>query len=102
MLRPVTPIGATGSTFSQVADSATNVTLLAANGARLGAIITNTSSAVLLIRLDGSAATTAAYSARLAASGGSYEVPFGYTGIITGIWASDPGDGNANITEFTA
>lgn len=102
MLRPVTPVGATRATFSQVADNASNVTLLTANGGRLGAIVTNTSSAVLFIRLDGGAATTGAYSARLAASGGSYEVPFGYAGIITGIWASDPGDGNANITEFTA
>jgi hypothetical protein len=101
MLNPKTEIGARIATFTQVADSATNVTLLAANPARVGAIITNTSSAVLQIRMDGSAATTAANSARIAASGGSYEVPFQYYGIITGIWASDPGDGNANITEFT-
>lgn len=102
MLNPKTEIGATASAFTQVADSATSVTLLAANPARIGAIITNTSSAILHIRMDGSAATTAANSAQVAASGGSYEVPFQYHGIITGIWATDPGDGNANITAFTA
>jgi hypothetical protein len=102
MLNPKTEVGARNATFTQVADSATSVTLKAANPARVGAIITNTSSAVLLVRCDGNAATTAAYTARLAASGGSFEVPFQYHGIITGIWASDPGDGNANVTEFTA
>lgn len=102
MINPVTPVGATRSSFAQVPDSASNVTLLAANGARVGATIVNTSSAVLFARMDGSPATTGAYSARIAVSGGYYEVPAGYTGIITGIWATDPGDGNANVTEFTA
>jgi hypothetical protein len=102
MLSPVTPVGATRSSFTQVADNAASTTLLAANASRLGAIITNTSSAILFIRLDGGTVTTANYSHRIAASGGSYEVPFQHTGAITGIWASDPGDGNANITDFTA
>ena len=32
---------------------------------------------------------------------GYYEVPFGYTGQLTGIWATDPGDGAARVTEIT-
>jgi hypothetical protein len=32
---------------------------------------------------------------------GYYEVPFGYTGQLTGIWASDPNDGSARVTEIT-
>ena len=30
-----------------------------------------------------------------------WEAPFGFTGRVDGIWASDPGDGAARITEFT-
>lgn len=91
--------GSTG-TVTSVADNAASVTVLAANAARKGAIIRNTSSAVLNLNLAASAATVAAAQIALA-SGASYEVPFGYKGEIRGIWTTDPGDGQANIVEFT-
>ena len=83
-----------------VADNAASVTLLAANAARLGATIVNDSSARLYVKF-GATATTASYTVSLGQHA-YLEVPFGYTGIIDGIWASDPGDGAARITEFTA
>jgi hypothetical protein len=30
-----------------------------------------------------------------------FEVPFGYTGRIDGIWQTDPGDGAARVCEYT-
>lgn len=86
------------STQSTVADSATNVTLLAANAKRTGATIFNDSTATLYVKL-GATATTTSYTTKVV-TGALYELPFGYTGQVDGIWASDPGDGAARITEF--
>jgi hypothetical protein len=93
------PRPATG-TVSVVADNAASVTVLASNANRLGAIITNDSSALLFLKAGATASTTS-YTVALYQYG-SWQVPFGYTGIIDGIWASDPGDGAARVTEFTA
>ena len=87
------------SSVTSVADSATNVTLLAANTARLGATIWNSSTAVLFVKL-GATASASSFTVQLI-PGAYYEVPFGYRGIIDGIWASDPGTGAAVITELT-
>jgi hypothetical protein len=98
----VSPVNEGGSigTVTSVGDDAASVTLLAANAGRKGAIIRNTSSAVLNLHLRASAATVATAQVALA-SGASYEIPFGYKGEIRGIWTTDPGDGQANIVEFT-
>lgn len=85
---------------TSVADNAASVTLLASNANRRGATIFNDSSALLYVLLGSGPATTTTYTARLY-SQGYYEVPAGYTGIIVGIWASDPNDGAARITELT-
>lgn len=88
------------ATLTSVGDSATSVTLLAANGRRRGASIVNASTATLYVNLSGGTATaTTAHSVQLT-TGAYFEVPFGYTGAITGIWASDAG-GSANMTEYT-
>lgn len=84
---------------TSVNDSLTNVTLKAANPSRKGLTITNDSSARLYIKL-GATATTTSYTVTLAQYG-YYEVPFGYTGIVDGIWAADPNDGGARVTELT-
>jgi len=87
------------ATTTQVADSASSVQILAANTSRLGATIFNDSTAALYVKM-GTTASATDYTIRLI----QYEyfkVPFGYTGRIDGIWASDPGDGAARITEFT-
>lgn len=88
--------GATG-TSTNVASSATNVTLLASNSNRLGATIFNDSTQILFVKL-GATASAASFTARLT-SNGYYEVPFNYTGIIDGIWAN--ANGSARITEIT-
>lgn len=90
---------ATG-TNSSVADNAASTTILASNTARIGATVYNDSSATLYLLLGSTAASTTNYTCRVA-SMGYYEVPFGYTGQLTGIWATDPGDGAARVTEIT-
>jgi hypothetical protein len=89
-------------TLSNVSGSASSVTVLAANTARKGATIVNDSTALLYLKF-GSSASTSSYTVVLAGAASApfayYEVPFGYTGIITGIWASAAG--NARVTEVT-
>ena len=85
------------ATLSNVSSSATNVTVLAANTARLGASVVNDSTQVLYLKM-GTTASTTSYTVKLAA-GAYYEVPFGYTGILDGLWAS--ANGSARVTELT-
>lgn len=88
------------ATLTTVASSATSVGILAANPARRGASIVNASTAILYLSLtsaNNDATTTTDHSVQLPTLA-YYEVPFGYTGPIRGIWAS--ANGSANITEF--
>ena len=82
---------------TNVASSAANVNLLALNLNRLGAMIYNDSTATLYIKL-GTTASLTSYTVQVAPLG-YYEVPYGYTGNIDGIWSS--ANGNARITELT-
>ena len=80
-----------------MARSNTSVTIVAANANRKGVTITNDTSAFLYIRFGSGASTSSDYSIRM--TGNSYiEIPFYYTGQITGIWASI-GAGSALVTE---
>lgn len=95
----ITRLPTSSAAITSVASSASSVTLLAANTARKGASIQNTSTAILYVLLSsGTATATTSHSVQMA-SNTYYEVPFGYTGAITGIWAS--ANGSANMTEFT-
>lgn len=85
-------------TQSSVASSATNVTVLALNANRLGATVYNDSTQILYLKLGATASTTS-HTIQMAA-GSYYEVPFAYTGIIDGLWAS--ANGNARVTEVAA
>jgi hypothetical protein len=85
------------ATLSNVNASASSVTLLAANTARLGATIVNDSTVTLYVKFGATASTTS-YTVKLLA-GAYYEVPFGYYGIIDGISAS--ATGVIRITEIT-
>jgi len=86
---------------SSVAENLSNVTLLAANAARLGATIFNeTVSSNLLLKLGVTASTTS-YTVKLT-PGAYYEVPYRYTGQIDGIWDVADAGGSARITELTA
>lgn len=87
---------------TQVAGSASAVVLLPPNSGRRGASIVNDSSAVLYILCaENVTVSSSIYTIALAAKvtvGSYYEIPYGYRGTITGIWASAAG--NAIITEF--
>lgn len=87
---------ATGTT-SNVAGSATSVTILAANVARIGAVIFNDSTADLRVKF-GTTASSTSFTVKLSQDA-TLEVPANYTGIIDGIW--DTATGNARVTEIT-
>lgn len=85
------------SDVTSVAGSVSNVTLLASNASRIGATISNDSTSNLFLKLGAIAASTS-YTVKLSTDD-FFEVPFGYTGIIDGIWSVASGD--ARITELT-
>lgn len=85
------------ATQTSVASSATSVTLLAANANRIGVSIFNDSTQILYVLPGSAAASATAHSVQVAA-GGYYQVPFGYTGQINGIWAAAAGA--ARVTEW--
>lgn len=85
------------ATLSNVASSATSVTLLAANSARIGAMIYNDSTQSVYVKF-GTTASSTSFTVLLATNT-YYEIPAGYTGRIDGIWAS--ANGNARVTEIT-
>jgi hypothetical protein len=94
-------VSASSATVTSVADNAASTQLLAANANRIGWAITNTSSAVLYLKFGSGATTTTSYTKRLVQYADAGQGPIGlYTGAIYGIWASDPGDGAANCTEW--
>jgi hypothetical protein len=80
----------------------TTKTLLPANPYRTGASFYNNASQVLYISLVAPATENSAAAMLAPASGtlgGYYELPYGYTGPVYGIWAAT-GTGKVNITEF--
>lgn len=79
-----------------VASSATVVTISEASGAWKGRSILNHSTQILYLKM-GTGASATDHSIALA-SGAYFEVPFGYSGIITGLWAS--ANGHARVTEY--
>ncbi|MBD2202757.1 hypothetical protein H6G33_17920 [Calothrix sp. FACHB-1219] len=85
------------STPTSVNSSASSVTILEANVTRKGATIWNNSTATLYIEF-GATASASAFTAKLLA-GGYYEVPFNYTGVISGIWSA--ANGAALVRELT-
>lgn len=91
---------ADAATLTQVNSSNTSQTILASNANRIGALIFNTDANNLYLAFTASAATTSAFTVKIAA-GGYYEFPQPvYRGQVTGIWDVD-GSGAAVITELT-
>lgn len=89
--RPATGAG------TSIANSTTSFTILAANANRKGASIFQEGSGNLFIFL-GNGVSLTNYTARVITNA-LYEIPFGYTGIITGI--SSTTNGSVRITELT-
>lgn len=88
---------------SDVAGSATSVTILATNASREGATVfneqpTDGSGETLYLLLEAAVASTTNYTVQMAPNT-YYEVPFGYTGEIRGIWGA--ATGTARVTELT-
>lgn len=88
------------STRTQVADTASDTQLIAANTARKKVIIYNDSTAALYIGFGATAVTTSNYTAIIYPNG-YFEDTYSLD-QIRGIWASDPNTGGAKITELTA
>ena len=88
----------TTSSLSNVSGSATSVTVLALNANRRGGSIYNDSTATLYLKLGATASTTS-FTVKMYADD-YYEIPFWYTGIIAGIWAS--ATGSARVTEVSS
>lgn len=85
------------SVTSSVAGSTSSVQLLASNTARLGATIYNDSMTFLYVKL-GTLASSTDFTVKLFPLA-YYEIPFGYTGEIDGIWSTAVG--HARIDELT-
>lgn len=91
-------VKSSNSSLTSVTASILNVILLSSNANRLGATIWNdTDTAILYLKL-GTTASTSSYTVKLFPSG-YYEIPYGYTGTISGIW--DDIIGNARVDELT-
>lgn len=99
----VEPVASATQVVTGVAQSVADVVLKAANANRIGITIANdtTSSAILYVRVGGTAATVASGGYTVAIQpGGYWEAPFRPTTAIHGIWGG-AGPGFANVTEFT-
>ena len=89
-------LGDTGAA-SSVAISATSVTLVSSNTARKEVIIRNDTNQDLYVAHGGTATLSSAVKLK---KGDTY-IEDKYTGVISGIWDSASGGGNAQITEIT-
>lgn len=90
---------ADNAAVSAVTDLDTVQTLMAANEDRKGFSIFNDSAAILYVKLGASASLTD-FSFRIVPQGYYETSILNYTGIVTGIWASNQ-SGSARITEYT-
>ena len=89
--------GAATASATIVASANTDTVLLAANAARKGSTIYNSSTSRLRVALGATVSATS-FTALLE-GGGYYETPFAFNGTIHGIW--ETANGNALITELT-
>lgn len=94
----VEPENAPTASQASVASSAASVTLRAASAARKGLAIYNDSTAQLFLLLGAGPASATAFTIEMDPSS-YYEVPFNYTGIVTGVWSAV--DGAARVTEVS-
>jgi hypothetical protein len=92
-VRETSTTGATPTTF----DSTSYATISASNANRKGLAIFNEGAGLLYVTLGTSTTTSSLYTVRLSA-GDYYEVPFGYTGLVGGIFATA---GTARVTQVS-
>jgi len=94
-IRP--PNSTTGGTGPTDFTSTSYGTIATASTGRLGCTIFNSGPGTLHVLLGTATASTSVFTARLSA-GDYYEVPFNYTGLIGGIFATA---GTAEVTEVS-
>lgn len=87
----------TAAAATAVSAATSTTTILAANSARDGASIWNASTATLYLEMGDTVSSTD-FAVALG-SGDYFEVPYNYTGIITGVWTAV--NGNAMVREYT-
>lgn len=73
--------------------------ILASNVNRLGGSVFNDSTATLFLLLSNAVSSATFFTAKLIPND-YYELPFNYTGVVKGFYAS--ATGSARVTEFTA
>lgn len=93
---PTKVASASAANITNVAASTSSTLLLAANVNRMGATIFNASTAILYLKF-GTGASINSYTTRMSANS-YYEVPFNYSGVLNGAWAST--NGYAYVTEL--
>jgi hypothetical protein len=91
------PNATTGGTGPTDFTSTSYGTIATASTGRLGCTIFNSGPGNLHVMLGTATASTSAFSVRLS-SGDYYEVPFNYTGLIGGIFATA---GTAEVTQLS-
>jgi hypothetical protein len=91
------PNATTGGTGPTDFTSTSYGTIATASTGRLGCTIFNSGPGTLHVILGTATASTSAFSVRLSA-GDYYEVPFNYTGLIGGIFATA---GTAEVTQLS-
>jgi hypothetical protein len=91
------PNATTGGTGSTDLTSTSYGTIATASTGRLGCTIFNSGPGTLHVILGTATASTSVFTARLSA-GDYYEVPFNYTGLIGGIFATA---GTAEVTTLS-
>ena len=84
------------ATVTAIASTLTSTTLL--DGSSRGSSIYNTDANALYVLLADGTASATNFSVKLYTDD-FYEVPTGYKGKITGVWAGD-GSGSAYVTEY--
>lgn len=90
----------TSNVAAPVDASASSVTILASNASRLGAVITNASTATLYLKF-GSSASATSWTFKLSPDAVLIvDSTLLYTGVIDGIWSA--ANGKAYVTELTA
>lgn len=91
------PPASSTTTFATVQVSTATTTIIAANPERIGATIRNRSGSPLFVRWGPSASTIVA-DVQMSSNASYLELPFRYTGIITGVVKSSTG--RCAVSEF--
>lgn len=89
---------ATATSSTAIAGTTASGTALALNANRLGAALYNDSTALCYVNLGTAAASNSSKTIAMAGSA-YYEVPFGYTGVIT--LAMSASSGTVYVTQFS-